>query len=104
MALVDLDSIYHFQPPRSIGKPLKGRLEGRSIAWNRGASAVSSEHYDSVASVPKTKTSVNLENCQSAGCINLTTPPPMETGGDPFGEPAQSLRSTENVQVKAMYF
>ena len=44
MAFVDLDSIHHFQPPRSTGRPLKGHAEGRSTAWKRSASTVSSEH------------------------------------------------------------
>ena len=32
MAFVDLDSIYHFQPPRSISKPVRRRSDGRSTA------------------------------------------------------------------------
>lgn len=103
MAFVDLDSIHYFQPPRSTGRLLKGRSEGRSTAWNRDASTVSSEHYDPVASVPKTMTSVNLENCEPAGCIDLTTLLPMEVCGDPFGEPALSSRGTENVQGTAYF-
>ena len=98
MAFIDLNSIHHFQPPRSAGRPLKERSEGRSTAWKRGASKISSDHDDSAASVPKTKTSA--ETSEPAGCVDLTTPPPMETGGDPFSEPALSFGGTKNVQGK----
>ena len=103
MAFVDLDSIYHFQPPRSIGRPLKGRSEGRSAAWKLGASTVSSEHCSSVASVLKTKTSADLENREPVSCIDLTTPLLMETGGDLFDEPALSVKGMETVQGKALF-
>ncbi|KAL9123615.1 MAG: hypothetical protein Q9217_006969, partial [Psora testacea] len=98
MAFVDLDSIHHFQPPRSTGRPLKGCSEGRSTAWKRGTPKVSSKHYDSVASVPKTKTIITLENWEPAGYIDLTTTLTTETNDDPFGGPAVSSRGTENVQ------
>ncbi len=98
MAFVDLDSIHYFQPPRPLDRPLKGRSEHRTTPRKRDAFTISSEHYDSVASVPKTKTSGNLESCEPAGCIDLTYPPPMETGGDPLDKPAVSMRGTENIQ------
>ena len=90
IAFVDLDSIRHFQPRRSTSRPLKGRSEGLSTARKHDASTVNSEYYDSVASMPKTMTNVNLESCELVGCIDLNTPLPMETGGNPFCERALS--------------
>lgn len=103
MAFVNLDSVHHFQPPRSTRSPLQERSEGHSTAWKRRASTVRSEHDGSLALVLKTKTGANLENCEPAGYIDLIHPLPIETGGDPFGEPALSLRGTETVQCKALF-
>ena len=103
MAFADLDIIYYFQPPRSISRQLKGRSEGRSTAWKRGVSTVSSEYCNSIASIPKIKISVDLENRKPAGYIDLTTPSSIETGSDLFSELALSLRGTETVQGKALF-
>lgn len=98
MVFVDLYTIHYFRHPRLLDRSLKGRSEHRTAPRKRDAFIISSEHYNSVASVPKTKTSDNFESCEPAGCIDLTYLPPMETDGDPLDKPALSISGTENLQ------
>ena len=97
MASVTLDAIYLSQPPPSTGRHLKARSEGRSTAWKRGASALSKERRNSMASALKISTNADLGNC-----VDLTSPLPIESVGDPFGEPAMGFGGTENAQGKVL--
>lgn len=93
MASVCLNSIYHYQPAPSRGRPVKGR----STACNRGASAASSKYKDSIALAPNVPPSAGLGDYDLIECFDLTTSLPMEAI-DPFGEPALGFGGTENAQ------
>ena len=91
MASISLDSIYHYQPAPSRGRPVKGRSAARS----RGTSVASSKHKDSVALAPPIPPSARSEDYDLIECVDLTTSLPMEAI-DPFGEPAPGFGGTEN--------
>ena len=99
MASVNLDFIHHHQPlpfaarhiqRRSAGQPLKHR----SAAWKRGDSIVGNAHENSIAFIPNVSPSAGLQDRTLIECIDLTTPPSMESLG-PVGEPALALKGTE---------
>ncbi len=93
MAFVSLQSVHHFQPPRSAGRPVKGC----SAARKRGASTVSNAHKNPMAHTPNVSPSARLADFDLIECVDLTTSLPVESR-DSFGESALGFGGTENAQ------